>query len=47
MKNFEFLLAAYLAFWAIFFAYQFTISRRLTRAEEDLHRLKQQLSRST
>ncbi len=47
MKNFESLLAAYMAFWAIIFAYQFTISRRLARAEEDLAHLKQQLGRSS
>ncbi|NDQ58648.1 MAG: CcmD family protein [Acidipila sp.] len=45
MKNFESLLAAYMVFWAIFFVYQFSVSRRLARAEEDLARLKQQLER--
>lgn len=43
MKNFESLLAAYLAFWAIVFAYHFTIAQRLSRAEDDLARLKEQL----
>lgn len=47
MKNFESLLAAYMAFWAIVFAYQFTIARRLARAEEDLARLKQHVSGSS
>ena len=44
MKNFESLLAAYLAFWAIVFAYHFTIAQRLSRAEDDLRRLKQLLA---
>jgi HAMP domain-containing protein len=46
MKNFGSLLAAYLAFWAIVLAYDFSIGRRLLRAQEDLERLKQQLTRS-
>jgi len=32
MKNFYSLLAAYMAFWAIVFAYQLTIAQRLARA---------------
>ena len=43
MKNFEFLLAAYMAFWLIFLAYHFTIAQRLSRAEQELERLKHQL----
>lgn len=43
MKNFESLLAAYFAFWAIIFSFQFSISRRQSRAEADLEKLKHQL----
>jgi CcmD family protein len=45
MKNFESIFAAYMVFWAIVFAYQFTIARRLARAEQDLESLKRQLPR--
>ena len=44
MRNFESLLAAYLVFWAVVFAYQFTVAKRLSRAEDELKRLKQQVS---
>jgi CcmD family protein len=43
MKNYESLLAAYLVFWAIIFAYQFTVAKRLNRAEDELERLKNQI----
>jgi CcmD family protein len=43
MKNFDFLFAAYMVFWAVVFAYLFTIAQRLAHAEEDLQRLKQHL----
>ncbi len=43
MKNFDSLLAAYLVFWAVIFAYQFTVAKRLNRAEDELQRLKQQI----
>ena len=43
MKNFESLLVAYLVFWAVIFAYQFTVAKRLSRAEDDLAKLKQQI----
>ena len=45
MRNFESLLAAYFIFWAVVFAYQFTVARRLNRAEEELQRLKLQAGR--
>jgi len=44
MKNFDSLLAAYFVFWAVVFAYQFTVARRLNRAEDELRRLKQQVA---
>jgi hypothetical protein len=43
MKNFESLLAAYMVFWAIMFLFDITVSRRLSRTENDLAKLKQQL----
>ena len=45
MKNFNSLLAAYLAFWAIIFIFQFSISRRQSRAESELEKLKHQLGK--
>lgn len=43
MHNFGSLFAAYLAFWAIFFIYDFTVARRLARVEKDLAQIKQQV----
>jgi len=43
MKNLDSLVAAYMAVWAIFFAYHFTIARRLSRLQDELARLKQSL----
>jgi CcmD family protein len=40
MKNLDSVLAAYLAVWAIFFIYQFTVSRRLARLQDEVERLK-------
>ena len=37
------MLAAYLAVWAIFFVYQFTVSRRLARLQDEVQRLKDAL----
>lgn len=45
MKNFEFIFAAYVAGWAVFFVYYITIARRLGRAEQELQRLKDLLPR--
>jgi len=45
MKNFDSILAAYMVFWAIVFGFQFSISRRQSRAEAELAKLKQQLHR--
>ena len=36
-------MAAYLAVWAIFFVYQFTVSRRLARLQDEVERLKDAL----
>ena len=43
MKNFESLFAAYMVFWAVVCGYQFRIERQLSRAMEELHKLKAQL----
>lgn len=43
MQNFGSLFAAYLAFWAIFFIYDFTVARRLARVEKDLAQMKRQI----
>jgi CcmD family protein len=43
MENFESLFAAYIAVWAIFFIYDFTIARRMARVEKELAQTKQQM----
>ena len=43
MKNLISVLAAYLAVWAIFFVYHFTVSRRLARLQDEVQRLKETL----
>jgi CcmD family protein len=40
MKNLDSVFAAYIAVWAIFFVYQFTVSRRLARLQDEVERLK-------
>jgi CcmD family protein len=45
MKNLNSLMAAYLSVWAIFFVYQFTVSRRLARLRDEVERLKGALKR--
>jgi hypothetical protein len=44
MKNFEFLLTAWIVVWAVFFAYEFTVARRITQVREEIARLRQQLN---
>jgi hypothetical protein len=46
MKNLDSVFAAYLAGWAIFFAYYWTVARRTSALREDLERLKTSLNRS-
>ncbi|MFZ0739628.1 MAG: CcmD family protein [Candidatus Acidiferrales bacterium] len=46
MKNFESLFVAWMIVWAVFFGYQVTIARRLSRLRGDLDRLKSQLHRN-
>jgi hypothetical protein len=43
MQNFWSILGAYFAFWAIFFIYDFTVTRRIARVEKDLAQIKQQI----
>ena len=45
MKNFEFLFAAYLAFWAILFGYLVFLAVRVSRAHDELEKLKDQVGR--
>jgi CcmD family protein len=41
MKNLNSVFAAYIAVWAIFFVYHFTIGRRLARLQDEVERLKE------
>ncbi|MDE3169393.1 MAG: CcmD family protein [Acidobacteriota bacterium] len=43
MKDFQFLFAAWIAVWAVFFVYEITVARRLSRLRGEIDRLKQQL----
>ena len=40
LSGLQSVLAAYLAVWAIFFGYQFTVSRRLRHLQDEVARLK-------
>jgi hypothetical protein len=46
MKNFDSILAAYLAGWAIFFLYYVSVSKRMNTLRQEIERLKNSLSRS-
>ena len=41
MKNLNFLVAAYVAIWAVFCVYIFTVARRVVRLQDDVRRLKE------
>jgi CcmD family protein len=43
MKNFQYLLAAWIAVWAVFFFYQISVARRVAQLRDEVERLKQQL----
>ncbi len=43
MKNFESLFAAWMVVWAVFFAYEVSVARRIARLREEIERLRQQL----
>jgi len=44
MKNFESLFAAWMVVWAVFFLYEVTVARRISKLQEDIDQLKRQLS---
>ena len=43
MKNFESLFAAWMVVWAVFFLYEVSLARRVSKLREEIERLKQQL----
>ena len=43
MRNFHFLFAAWMAVWAVFFAYQVSVARRVAQLRDEVERLKEQL----
>jgi hypothetical protein len=43
VRNFHFLLAAWIAVWAVFFAYELSVASRVSRLRKDIERLKEQL----
>ena len=43
MKDFHFLFTAWIAVWAIFFAYEVSVASRISRLRQEIERLKQQL----
>jgi hypothetical protein len=43
VKNFHFLLTAWIAVWAVFFAYELSVASRVAKLRDDLERLKQEL----
>jgi len=43
LRNFHFLLTAWIAVWAVFFAYELSVASRVSKLRDDLERLKQQL----
>jgi CcmD family protein len=43
MKNLESLFAAWMVVWAVFFLYEVTVARRISKLQEDIDQLKRQL----
>jgi CcmD family protein len=43
MRNFDFLFAAWVCVWAVFFGYEISIARRLAAVRRELADLKQHL----
>ena len=43
MNHFQFLFAAWMAVWAIFFLYELSVGSRMARLKDEIERLKQQL----
>jgi CcmD family protein len=46
MKNFESLFTAWMVVWAVFFLYEVTVARRISKLQEDIDQLKRQLRES-
>jgi hypothetical protein len=44
MKNFQFLFAAWLTVWAVFFVYQLSVANRLSKLRQEIDALKRQLN---
>ena len=43
MKNLNSVFAAFVAVWGVFFIYQITVGRRLSRLQDEIERLKSRL----
>jgi CcmD family protein len=43
MRNFQYLLAAWIAVWVVFFIYQVSLSRRFSELLDEVKRLKERL----
>lgn len=43
MKNFEFLFAAWMCVWAVFFVYEISVGLRIGRLRDEIEGLKRQL----
>ncbi len=43
MKNFESLFAAWMVVWTVFFLYEVTVARRISKLQDDIDQLKRQL----
>ena len=43
MRNFHFLLAAWITVWAVFFVYEFSVAQPRMPSSDDIERLKRQL----
>jgi CcmD family protein len=43
MKNFEYLFAAWMAVWAVFFLYEVSVASRIARLRDEIELLKRQL----
>jgi len=43
MRNFEYLFAAWMAVWAVFFIYEVSVARRVARLRDEIESLKRQL----
>jgi CcmD family protein len=46
VKDFQFLFAAWIAVWAVFFVYEVSVARRVSKLRGEIDRLKQQLRES-